>query len=118
MEIKQNKMNIFDKIIDYIDRNSYSGDYEINDDILLISFKSFSFGTEFLSNIFWYYGLDYKDYVKNFNVVPVSRKNVMVRIWLLKLPDVENCEHHFEYNSNWGYDICIKCGLFRNKRMS
>lgn len=111
-----NTMDIFDKIKNYLEKNSYAKEFEIiRKNVLMISFKIDRFDFWLIKGMFRYWGLDYTEYFKSFSAMPLSRKNVNVKVWLLKIPEnVVNCNHKYVYRGDWDANICKKCGYFNN----
>lgn len=134
-----NNMNLLEKLKDFLQRNSYAMNFKIEINHPhgpYLYFTIGSFGSSRLKSSFNHWGLDWKEYVKEFQIWPtnveldkiVERWNsgyyfkeenednddffLRVNLWLYKIPDMINCKHEFKERNDWGFKICCKCGLF------
>jgi len=134
-----NNQTLLEKLKDVLERNEGANSIRIDPDHFsgpFIFFTIGSFGSFKLNAIFHYWGLNWKDHIKEFRVSPTDVEfetlkerwdsgyyyeeenednddfDVRVSIWLHQLPDILTCKHEFQDRSDWGYSICCKCGLF------
>lgn len=137
--LRYNNMTLLEKLKDVLKRNEGAQHIKIDPTHHhgpFIRFRISGFGSSELRYIFYYWGLNWKDHVKEFGVrsTTIDFETLMerwnsgfyfdsenednddfylrVQIWLNKFPDILNCEHEFKDRSDWGKKICEKCGLF------
>jgi hypothetical protein len=137
--IRYNNMTLLEKLQDVLDRNENAQNIKLDPNHHhgpFIRFTISGFGSSELRYIFYYWGLKWKEHIKEFSISstdvdfekmierwesgfyhdPENEDNddfyLRVRIWLNKFPDMLNCEHDFRDRSDWGKKICEKCGLF------
>lgn len=116
-KLKQNKWDLFEKLSDVLFRNKGAVQIKIERKAFdpYIFFKMSSFSTCTIENIFSYWGLDWRDHVKEFRASANNNMYVRVLIFLTN-PDQEMCEHEFVFNDGWKRYICKKCGYFAIKK--
>lgn len=126
--IKQSKM-----LIDVLKRNKGARNIEFertNDKTNSISFLlDTTFTSHILKSIFSYWGLDYNEWIKEWNVKVWEREaeiqdttiriNVLrVIIFIKKDIDPENCDHEFTNVNGWSIQRCKKCAYQKPKKDS
>jgi len=123
---KHNKLNMLEKLKNVVSRNFASKEIRTipnhpNGPFFAFKESSNQFGSFEFLRLFNYWGVDWRDAIKEFRVhseiketdegYPYIEREVIV--WLNELPDPKTCNHEFNFMSGWQNDVCKKCGFFK-----
>ena len=116
MDFRDNIMSVVEKLKETLKRN-HNAKIIDSTGIVLTDYIEFSvpvWSSNKTESIFKYCGIISKIWLTEWQINPISTKNVKVILWIKKTP--ENCQHEFIYRENWSMNVCQLCGIMVKKK--
>lgn len=114
MDFRNNSLSIVEKLHETLKKNFHAKILE-SDRVLTdyIVFTVSEWSSARTQSLFKYCGITDTTWVTEWQVTPVSTKNVKVILWLK--PTLSKCEHNFVYRENWAMHVCQLCGIMMKR---